>query len=124
MAVPLLGLRTTIYRVGDMARAKAWYAAAFDVKPYFEAEPYIGFNVAGYELGLMQDETPESPKTENVLTYWGVEDITAAMSHFQSLGATLHEAPMNVGGEIVTASVTDPWGNVIGLIFNPEFALP
>ena len=30
---------------------------------------------------------------------------------------------MNVGGDVVVASVKDPWGNVIGLIYNPDFAL-
>jgi len=124
MPAKFLGLRTAIYRVGDMAKAKAWYTEAFEVEPYFEAGPYIGFNVAGYELGLMAAETPDPQQTDNVLTYWGVENIDAAVEHFLSLGAMVHEAPMNVGGEIVTASVTDPWGNVIGLIYNPEFKLP
>jgi lactoylglutathione lyase len=72
----------------------------------------------------MLDEAPEQAKTDNVLTYWGVADIEAAVKRFRSLGATEHEAPMNVGGEIMTASVRDPWGNVIGLIYNPEFKLP
>jgi lactoylglutathione lyase len=40
-----------------------------------------------------------------------------------ALGATQDKAPVNVGGEIVVASVRDPWGNVIGLIYNPEFTL-
>jgi lactoylglutathione lyase len=30
-------------------------------------------------------------------------------------------APTNVGGDIVTATVKDPWGNVVGIIYNPEF---
>lgn len=124
MSVPILGLRTTIFKVGDMQKAKAWYTKAFDVEPYFEAEPYIGFNIAGYELGLMQEDGTGEAKTRNVMTYWGVEDIEAAMQHFLALGATEDEAPMNVGGDIVTASVQDPWGNVVGLIFNPEFTLP
>lgn len=123
MATPILGLRTAIYKVGDMAEGKAWYSKAFAVEPYFEAEPYIGFNVAGYELGLMKDEAPDAPKTANVLTYWGVGNIEDAMKCFIALGATEDEAPMNVGGEIVTASVKDPWGNIIGLIYNPEFTL-
>jgi lactoylglutathione lyase len=40
------------------------------------------------------------------------------------LGATGHESPQTVGGEIVVASVKDPWGNIIGIIYNPEFKLP
>ena len=53
-----------------------------------------------------------------------IEDIDGTLHRFMEHGATAHEAPMNVGGEIVVASVKDPWGNVIGLIYNPDFALP
>ena len=124
MSGPILGLRTTIYKTSDLEAAKVWYAKAFQVEPYYDQAPYVGFNIAGYELGLFQDDAATPDGADNVLTYWGIEDIDAAIAHFQSLGATVHEAPMNVGGDIVTASVRDPWGNVIGLIYNPEFELP
>lgn len=123
MPTPMLGLRTTIYKVGDLARAKAWYAEAFQVDPYFDEPFYVGFNVAGYELGLMPDDTPATDKTTNVLSYWGVADITAEVARLIGLGARAVEKPTNVGGEIVVASVMDPWGNEIGLIYNPEFSL-
>ena len=123
MATPILGLRTTIYKVSDLDRAKAWYAEAFGVQPYFDQSTYVGFNVAGYELGLMPDDTAPGDKTPNVLSYWGVEDIEAEVARFKALGATPDVDPMNVGGEIMVATVKDPWGNVIGLIFNPEFRL-
>ncbi len=123
MPTSILGLRTTIYKVADMNRAKAWYGQAFQVEPYFDEPFYTGFNVAGYELGLIQGEKPDAAKTDNVLTYWGVENIDEAVAEFLALGASEHESPMNVGGEIMTASVKDPWGNVIGLIYNPEFTL-
>ena len=29
----------------------------------------------------------------------------------------------NVGGEIIVASVYDPWKNIIGIIYNPDFKL-
>jgi lactoylglutathione lyase len=41
-----------------------------------------------------------------------------------NLGATSHENPVNVGGEIMVGTVKDPWGNVLGIIYNPEFKLP
>jgi len=44
-------------------------------------------------------------------------------NYFNESGAAEHEKPRNVGGEIVVASVIDPWGNIIGLIYNPEFNL-
>ncbi len=119
----MLGLRTTIYMVNDVVKATKWYGEAFGVEPYFNEPFYVGFNVKGYELGLQPEERDQSLKTENVFSYWGVEDIQNAYQHFISLGATRHEEPNNVGGEIMVASIYDPWNNIIGLIYNPEFKL-
>jgi lactoylglutathione lyase len=118
----MLGLRTTIYKVSDLAKAKDWYSRAFGVKPYFDEPFYVGFNVGGYELGLLP-EGKGTASADNVLSYWGVDEIQKSYDQLISLGATEHEKPTNVGGEIVTASVRDPWGNVIGIIYNPEFKL-
>ncbi len=123
MTTPILGLRTTIYKVGDLAVAKQWYSKAFCAEPYFDQDFYAGFNIAGYELGLLPDDTQSTDKTDNVLTYWGVDNIEREVARFLELGAGEHTAPTNVGGEIVVAAVRDPWGNAIGLIYNPEFAL-
>jgi len=120
----ILGLRTVIYKVNDIEAAKAFYSSLFETEPYFDEAFYVGFNIAGYELGLHPgDENPQD-KIESVLTYWGVDDIEAAYKRMLGLGAKPHEQPANVGGEIVVASVKDPWGNIIGLIYNPEFKLP
>jgi len=123
MAASMLGLRTTIYKVGDLDEAKAWYANAFQTQPYFDEPFYVGFNIAGYELGLLPDDTPPAGKTDNVLTYWGVDDIEREVARLLELGAGAHSAPTNVGGKIVVAAVRDPWGNAIGLIYNPDFTL-
>lgn len=120
----MLGLRTTIYKVNDLAKAKAWYAKAFRTKPYFDEPFYVGFNIGGYELGLIPAPAAASKKTDNVLSYWGVEKIVVEYKRLLKLGATEHEAPNNVGGELMVASVRDPWGNVVGLIYNPYFKLP
>lgn len=120
MKTKILGLRTVGYKVSDLAEAKAWYTKAFSTEPYFDEPYYVGFNIAGYELGLMPDE---STAGDSVVTYWGVEDVEQEYNKFIPLGATVHEAPQNVGGEIVAAAVKDPWGNVIGLIYNPHFKL-
>jgi len=118
-----LGLRTVGYKVADLQKAKEWYSLVFGVKPYFDEAFYVGFNVGGYELGLMPDENPTAQKTENVLLYWGVENINNSYARLIELGATAHEAPQNVGGDIVVATVKDPWGNVVGMIYNPSFKL-
>ncbi|MCW5909917.1 MAG: VOC family protein [Cyclobacteriaceae bacterium] len=116
----MLGLRTTIYKVPDLAEAKNWYAKVFQVQPYFDEPFYVGFSIKGYELGLIPDEG-DAAKADNVLAYWGVEDIESEFNRLIGLGAGIHEKPTNVGGDIVTATVYDPWKNVIGLIYNPEF---
>lgn len=117
----ILGLRTVIYKVGDMEKAKEWYSRAFEKQAYFDEPFYIGFNVGGYELGLQPEETPAQSKPESVLTYWGVEDIEAVFTHFVERGARVHEAPHSVGDPLKVATVFDPWDNLIGFIYNPVF---
>lgn len=123
MKTSILGLRTVIYKVGDLQKAKAWYSKAFETQPYFDEDFYVGFNIAGYELGLQPDDAVNNEKRGGVITYWGVNNIAKQYFRFIDLGAIENEKPENVGGEIMVASVKDPWGNVIGLIYNPEFKL-
>lgn len=117
----LLGLRTITYMVSDLSAAKDWYSKAFGVAPYFDEPFYVGFNFGGYELGLHPEENPN--KAENTVTYWGVDDIQKGFDNLISMGAKVHEAPTNVGGEMMIASVFDPWGNCFGLIYNPDFVI-
>ena len=123
-ATTVLGLRTTAYKVPDLEAAKAWYALAFETDPYFDEPFYVGFNIGGYELGLLPEEAAGAARADNVLSYWGVTDIQAVYARLLELGATEHEVPNNVGGELMVASVRDPFGNVIGLIYNPYFKTP
>jgi predicted enzyme related to lactoylglutathione lyase len=114
------GLRTLLVPVPDLPRAKDWYARAFRVAPYFDEPFYVGFNVGGFELGLVPDAPVATPPSGTV-GYWGVDDAAAAHARLIALGARDHEAPREVGGGIVVASVVDPFGNIVGLIFNPHF---
>ena len=120
----LLGLRTTIYKVSDMEKAKKWYSDFLGFEPYFDEPFYVGFNVAGYELGLQPEEEAQSTeKSDSVITYWGAENVSESYQALISLGANRHEEPTDVGGGIIIASLKDPWANFIGLIFNPHFSL-
>jgi len=119
----ILGLRTTAYKVGTIDKAKKWYTKAFETEPYFDEPFYVGFNIGGYELGLLPEENQPNEKPESVLTYWGVNDIEKVYNHFLEAGAIEYEKPHSVGGPLMVATVKDPWGNVIGLIYNPEFKL-
>jgi predicted enzyme related to lactoylglutathione lyase len=117
------GLRTVVYKVSDMASAKEWYTRAFATAPYFDEPFYVGFNIGGFELGLHPETEPSSQKGDNVVAYWAVEEVEKTYESLLSIGATAHEAPSDVGSGIIIASVKDPFGNVLGLIYNPHFTL-
>lgn len=118
-----LGLRTAAYYVSDIAKGREWYSSILGFAPYFDQPFYVGFNVGGYELGLQPREAEPANKAEGVVAYWGVADAEAALKHLLERRATLHEAVQDVGENIKVASVKDPFGNIFGVIENPNFKL-
>lgn len=52
----MLGLRTAIYKVNDIDKAKEGYTKAFEVKLYFDKPFYVGYNIGGFELGLQPEK--------------------------------------------------------------------
>jgi predicted enzyme related to lactoylglutathione lyase len=114
------GLRTALYAAPDLARAKDWYARVLGRAPYFDEPFYVGFNVGGFELGLVPD-APVAAAPGGTVACWGVADVPATYARLLELGAQAHDAPTEVGGGIVVATVVDPFGNLLGLIFNPHF---
>ena len=115
------GLRTVVYKVPDLERAKAWYARVLGIEPYFAEPFYVGFQVGGFELGL--DPDMRGVKAGGgVIPYWGVADAAAAYDRLLELGAAAGSPPQDVGGGIRVASVSDPFGNVLGIIENPHFS--
>lgn len=117
------GLRTVVYHVNDLDRARSWYSLALGIEPYFDQPFYVGFNVGGYELGLDPDMTGITIGTGGVGAYWGVSDCEAAFNRLLELGASAHSPVRDVGEGIRVASVNDPFGNVIGVIENPHFSI-
>lgn len=117
-----LGLRTVKYDVQDIAKAKEWYGKVFGVQPYFD-EPayYVGYNIGGYELGLVPEPKAATKRDSAGVAYWGVEDIHDAYKRLLDLGATSISDVQDVGGGILVAEVRDPFGNVLGVIYNPHF---
>lgn len=116
----LLGLRTVIYPAPDLDGAKAWWTQFLGHPPYFDEEFYVGFSVAGYELGLLPDADPH----EGAHVYWGVDDVDAAVADSCARGASVHTPASDVGEGIVTAVVRLPNGSLVGFIKNPHFSLP
>ena len=117
------GLGTVIYHVPELNRGKTWYAAAFQQQPYFDEPFYVGFNIAGYELGLDPNEAVARAGRGGGVAYWRVDEIEAALRHFVASGAGVVSAIQDVGDGIKVATVEDPFGNLIGLIQNPHFTL-
>jgi len=113
------GLRTLVYHVADLNQARAWYTQVLGFPPYFDQPFYVGFNVGGYELGLLPKEADEC----GPITYWGVPNADAAYATLLELGATEAVAVQDVGGGIRLGAVRDPFGNVLGVIYNPHFQL-
>ena len=115
-----LGPRTVIYNVDDLERAKEWYAKALGVEPYFDQPFYVGFNIGGFELGLDPDMTGVT-RGSNAIAYWGVKDAAVSYKRLLDLGAKMHSEVQDVGSNIKVATVTDPFGNIFGIIENPHF---
>lgn len=114
----ILGLRTAIYPVTDLAAARDWYACVLELQPYFDEPFYVGFNVGGFELGLIPDG---QAGTSGPQPLWGVVDASAALARLIDLGATALEPVTEVGGGIKVAAVVDPFGNRFDIIENPNF---
>jgi predicted enzyme related to lactoylglutathione lyase len=114
----LLGLRTALYPTPDIEQGKAWYSQMLNQEPYFDEAFYVGFNVGGFELGLVPDAEPGQHGAQIL---WGVPDAAAELKRLLAMGARLHEDVKDVGGDIKVASVLDPFGNVLGIIENPHF---
>jgi predicted enzyme related to lactoylglutathione lyase len=113
------GLRTVTYGVNDIEKAKTWYSTVLGIQPYFDQPFYVGFNVGGFELGLVPHSTPG---TTGPIAYWGVADADAAWNRLIELGAQEHQQLEDVGDGIRLGSVIDPFGNTLGIIKNPNFS--
>src|SRR6476469_8729683 len=78
------GLRTAIYHVSDLPKAKAWYTRVIEKEPYFDQPFYVGFSVGGFELVLVPDG---ASGPGGAVAYWGVTNADAVLKHLQELGA-------------------------------------
>ncbi|HQW84979.1 MAG TPA: VOC family protein [Ferruginibacter sp.] len=109
-------LRTVVYHVSDLQKAKEWYAKLTGVEPYFDELFYVGFDINGYELGLDPDFEDVLERGTQAVAYWKVEDIDEAVKNISNAGAIISSKVKEVGEAVKVATVIDPWGNAIGLI--------
>jgi len=115
----LRGIRSVIFQVDDLDQAKAFYSAALGRSPYFDQPFYAGYDVDGQELGLHPDVSKLRPGAGGAIAYWKVDDIAKSWQFLLALGARAVEAPHDVGGDIQTAILADPFGNLVGVIQLP-----
>ena len=111
---PTQGIKTVLHPVSDLAAAKAVYTALLGVPPMADSPYYIGFEAAGQQIGLVPSGGSESMTSP--VAFWHVPDIKAKLAEVIAAGATVKEAPHDVGGGRLVATVTDIDGNVLGLI--------
>jgi predicted enzyme related to lactoylglutathione lyase len=108
------GIKTVAVPVSDLATAKAVYAALLGVPPQTDSPYYVGFEAAGQHIGLLPGGGPQG--TTSPVPYWQVPDIEAKLAEVTASGATVKEPAHDVGGGRLVATVTDPDGNVLGLL--------
>jgi predicted enzyme related to lactoylglutathione lyase len=110
------GIKTVLHPVSDLAKAKPVYAALLGVQPQADAPYYVGFEAAGQHIGLVPGD---GQGMTSPVAYWHVSDIEAKLADVTAAGATVQEAAHDVGGGRLVATVTDPDGNVLGLLQDP-----
>ena len=126
----LRGLTTITYSADDVGAAADWYSAVLGVEPYFRKDfdgalAYVEFRIGDYshELGIL-DRRYVGPTPENqggTVAYWAVDDVQAAYDRLIEHGATPHQPVTEQGPGFVTASVIDPFGNPLGVMFNQHY---
>ena len=112
------GMQTVIYPVRDLDSARGVYTALLGVEPYIDQPYYVGFRVAGQELGL--DPHGHGKGMTGPVGYWQVEDVRASVERLVEAGARIASDVTDVGGGKLIATLTDADGNPIGLTQDPR----
>jgi predicted enzyme related to lactoylglutathione lyase len=127
----LRGLATVSFFADDVTAAMNWYTTLLGTEPYF-VRPAGGPPVyAEFRVGDDQDElgiidrrfapAGSSGRPAGAVVYWQVDDVTASVERLVALGATVYEGPVERGPGFTTASVTDPFGNILGVMYNRHY---
>jgi predicted enzyme related to lactoylglutathione lyase len=127
----LRGMATVNYFADDMLAARKWYSELLGISPYFQRPDdqnpaYIEFRLGDYqhELGIIDRRYAHKGAATSlggVILFWHVDDIEAALAKLKTMGATEYDplTPREEG--FITASVVDPFGNVLGIMYNPHY---
>ena len=111
------GIKVVLHPVTDLAAAKTVYSALLGGPPEADSDYYVGYEVGGQHIGLVPGGGPQGMTTP--VTFWEVQDIEEKLAEVIAAGAVINEAAHDVGGGRLVATVTDPDGNVLGLLQDP-----
>jgi predicted enzyme related to lactoylglutathione lyase len=111
------GIQTVLHPVSDLDAARAVYTALLGMPPQTDSPYYVGYEAAGQQIGLVPGGGPQGMTSP--VAFWHVADIEAKLAEVTAAGATVNEAAHDVGGGRLVATVTDPDGNVLGLLQDP-----
>lgn len=123
----LRGLTTTSFYATDLDSASAWYSDLFGVEPYFVVpNGYVEFRIGDYahEFGIVNAAYANPGKVDapaGAVVYWAVDDVEASVARLLSLGCSELDPITPRESGFVTASVVDPFGNIVGVMYNPHY---
>jgi predicted enzyme related to lactoylglutathione lyase len=125
----LRGLSTISFYATDHEAAKKWYVDFLGIEPYFSVPGYVEFRIGDYqhELGIIDSKFAPKGATDKptgAIAYWHVDDLQATFDKLISLGASIYEPIIDRSqgqGRFVTASVIDPFGNILGIMTNKHY---
>ena len=125
----LRGLATVNFYAADHDAAKKWYSEFLGIEPYFNVPGYTEFRIGDYqhELGIIDASyAPEgySAKPSGAIAHWHVDNLKATLDRLIEMGATAYQPVTDHSqgkGIFVTASVTDPFGNILGIMTNVHY---
>jgi predicted enzyme related to lactoylglutathione lyase len=108
------GIKTVLHPVSNLAASKAVYTALVGTPPQTDEPYYVGFEAEGQHIGLVPGGGPQG--MTGPVAYWHVADIEAKLAEVTAAGAEVKDPVRDVGGGRLVATVTDPDGNVLGLL--------
>lgn len=127
----LRGVATISFYAADVLAAKKWYAKLLGIDPYFERPDaehpeYVEFRIGDYqhELGIIDSKyVPKIASTGSggAVVFWHVDDVEATLEKVIAMGAKEYEPLTKRGEGFITASVVDPFGNILGLMYNSHY---
>lgn len=122
-------MATVNFYASNLEAAKRWYTEFLGIEPYFNVPGYTEFRIGDYqqELGIIDSNyAPEgyTAKPSGAIVHWHVDDLQETLDRLLALGATLFLPITDHSqgkGTFVTASVADPFGNVLGIMRNAHY---